>query len=180
MREAQPRELGLRTVSECACDCCAVVPRAPDEMETLAAAWKCSTDATKSECAADGVCSDPWDQLLTSSSADAMSTERFCAMSCRPFDDALGGACVPLDRKETAAVMTRDGNSDDPQLPPELPTITGAPKGASPHAAAAETADLPCEERRPCVYDLMDEYEAKARDAYKNVTAVAAAVRDLQ
>ena len=48
--------------------------------------------------------------------------------------------------------MTRDGNSDDPQLPPELPTITGAPKGASPHAAAAETADLPCEERRPCVY----------------------------
>merc|ERR1719454_387906 len=71
-------------------------------------------------------CSDPWGQTLTASAAEEMDIERFCAISCRPFDNSLGGPCVALEFKDKASIMTEDGNSVDGNFPPDLPTITGA------------------------------------------------------
>jgi hypothetical protein len=151
-----------------------MVGRTPDEVSDISAAWKCTK---KNEC--DATCSDPWGQTLTASSAEEMEVERFCSISCKPFDNILGGPCVALDFKDTASIMTEDGNSIDGNFEPEMPTIKGETTDA-PLAGAAPTLEPPCEYLRPCVYDMMADHEQKLRDAYAKVKDKARAVRDLQ
>jgi len=160
---------------ECDCDCCSTAPRTPDEVSDISAAWKCTK---KPEC--DMSCSDPWGQTLTASAADEMDVERFCSIQCRPFEAALGGPCVALEFKDSASVMTADGNSVDGNFPPEVPTIVGAPPEPAGPAGAAPTLEPPCEYMRPCVYEAMKEHEQAVREGYAVVKDAAADVRALQ
>jgi hypothetical protein len=109
-----------------------------------------------------------------------MDVERFCSIQCRPFEAALGGPCVALEFKDSASVMTEDGNSVDGNFPPEVPTIVGAPPEPAGPAGAKPTLEPPCEYMRPCVYEAMKEHEQAVREGYAEVKDAAADVRALQ
>jgi len=162
--------------AECSCDCCLVAPRNAAEIEDPAAPFKCAMKQSSDSCATE--CTDPWGQVLTASAVEAVSMERYCFLSCRPYDDQLDGHCIKLDSGESGDVMERDGNGQDGNFPPDLPVIAAAPT-APPVPAADVTPEPPCEMMRPCIYGAQDEQEQKAREAYKNVHDVAEAVRKL-
>jgi len=172
---------GPLELEDCACSCCQITSRKPQEIIDPRITLKCMLNEMSPQgCPA--TCTVKHNPVLQteipSEIENGLDYNRFCFFQCQPKSDKLSGPCGPIhSAKDEKKAVSKDGNGADANLPPYMPNIGVQPKDfVAPGTKSGKGMEC---KKEPCQYKEIVRLRNEAREVYHQAMADSAQARAL-